>query len=123
MAESVRRRYEAMAEAGKLMPDERQRALADALDRLLAALVERARSSKTSSLGWLFARHAGAQAPRGLYIWGGVGRGKTLLMDLFFRAAPRSRKRRVHFHAFMGEVHERMNAFRRKLREEEVSGD
>ena len=123
MVEPVRRRYEAMAQSGELAPDPDQQALADALDRLVAALGQRALTSKKSSLGWLFARHTASEPPRGLYIWGGVGRGKTLLMDLFFAAAPGTRKRRVHFHEFMGEAHDRMKALRSKLKGGEVRGD
>ena len=53
---------------------------------------------------------AGRKPPRGMYIWGGVGRGKSLMMDAFFRVLPHKRKRRVHFHEFMREIHARMRA-------------
>ena len=53
---------------------------------------------------------AGRKPPRGMYIWGGVGRGKSLMMDAFFRVLPHRRKRRVHFHEFMREIHARMRA-------------
>jgi cell division protein ZapE len=119
----VRRRYEELAQSGELEPDGSQRELADQLDGLIAALCEHARQSKKSSLGWLLARGSRSEPPRGLYIWGSVGRGKTLLMDLFFRAAPAKGKRRVHFHSFMAEVHDRLNEVRARLRSGDLRGD
>jgi cell division protein ZapE len=53
---------------------------------------------------------AGRKPPRGMYIWGGVGRGKSLMMDAFFKVSRHRRKRRVHFHEFMREIHARMRA-------------
>ena len=123
MPESVRRRYEALAQSGELQPDPVQRALADVLDGLIRELTDQARKSKKNALGWLFAGGEKTPPPRGLYIWGPVGRGKTLLMDLFFSAAPVAEKRRVHFHRFMGDAHDRLNEFRRKLNAGEVQGD
>jgi cell division protein ZapE len=72
-------------------------------------------SRKSSSLGWLFGQKASAGAPiKGLYVYGEVGRGKTFLMDLFFETSPVVRKRRVHFHEFMADVHERVHAYRQE---------
>src|SRR6202041_2917579 len=83
----------------------------DRLDALARALAEH----RPAARGWL--RRLGfptpPPAPRGLYLGGPVGRGKSMLMDLFFAAAPVAKKRRVHFHAFMLEVHDRMEAERR----------
>jgi cell division protein ZapE len=92
-------RYEALVAAGELQPDADQRGAAEALDRLQAEL-ETGDDSRV--FGRLFARKR--QSPRGLYLWGGVGRGKSMLMDLFVETLDIAEKRRVHFHAFMLEV-------------------
>lgn len=122
MRDSVRRRYEALARAGDLAADSNQRALADALDALAWALEARSRAKRTGLLRRWFRRGAEAPPP-GLYIWGAVGRGKTLLMDLFFDAALIPSKRRVHFHAFMGEVHDRIDRIRRQVKNGAAKGD
>jgi cell division protein ZapE len=82
--------YAARIARGALAEDPAQRAVAERLDALAQSLTERG--------GW-FARKA--TPPRGLYIWGPVGRGKSMLMDLFFAMAPEAKKRRAHFHEFM----------------------
>ncbi|MFC6050713.1 cell division protein ZapE, partial [Methylobacterium hispanicum] len=82
----------------------------------------RQRARKGSALGWLFGRKETAAPPRGLYIWGSVGRGKTMLMDLFHEAAP-GPKRRVHFHGFLADAHERIHNYRQALKRGEVKGD
>lgn len=123
MRETVAQRYEAMAQAGEIVPDAVQRSLVAALDELNRAIAERSRAPTRRRLRGLLPRRRKEPPLRGFFIWGGVGRGKTLIMDLFFGAAPTSRKRRVHFHQFMTEVHDRIAAFRRKLRSGEVDGD
>ena len=93
-------RYEALLAAGELRPDSEQRAAAVRLDALQRELE---RGSKQGLLGKLFGgRH---KQPRGVYLWGGVGRGKSMLMDLFHQTLAIEGKRRTHFHAFMLEVH------------------
>ncbi len=103
--------YQARCGAGLIRSDQAQaRAVArlDALYRELAHYQPAAR-------GWLSRLGFGdaPPAPKGLYLWGPVGRGKSMLMDLFFATAPVAKKRRVHFHAFMIEVHDRMEMERR----------
>ncbi|MBL9048318.1 MAG: cell division protein ZapE, partial [Tabrizicola sp.] len=100
--------YDALIARGEIAADPAQAAAVGCLDALSAALEDHARGRSRGLLG--FARKK--PAPRGLYLWGPVGRGKSMLMDLFFEAAPVSAKRRVHFHAFMAETHEAIRAQR-----------
>ena len=118
----VRARYEALVAAGAIERDPAQIRAVRKLDDLAAALAARRRPHKSSPLGWLFAKPE-APPPMGLYIWGSVGRGKTMLMDLFFDSLTVRRKRRAHFHAYMADVHERIHDWRQKLKAGEVTGD
>ena len=118
----VRARYEALVASGAIERDPAQIRLVARLDELVAAVAARQRPGKSSPLGWLFAKPE-APLPNGLYLWGSVGRGKTMLMDLFFDSLAGGSKRRVHFHAYMAEVHERIHDWRQKLKRGEVAGD
>jgi len=114
--------YAALVTAGEIERDAAQVALAARLDRLNERLASLRLARKSSSLGWFFAKREQQEAPlKGLYIHGDVGRGKTMLMDLFFEACTVRRKRRAHFHEFMADVHERIHAYRQKLKSGEVA--
>ena len=123
MAKTVAERYEALVQSGAVERDQGQADLVDRLDVILAALIERRLKSKKSSLGWIFAAGRKPEPVPGLYIWGGVGRGKTMLMDQLFELVPHQRKRRTHFHEFMADVHERINRFRERLKAGDIKGD
>jgi cell division protein ZapE len=121
MPDSFNTRYAALIAAGKIEADPGQAVLAQHLTQLERRLAEHRLARKSSSLGWLFGKQAKAGVPlKGLYIYGEVGRGKTLLMDLFFETSPVVRKRRVHFHEFMTDVHERVHIYRQELKTGEV---
>src|SRR5215207_6685540 len=118
----VSARYKALVDGGTLERDPAQLAAVAKLDRLVAALEQNRLAQKSSALGWLFGQREPVQSPRGVYLWGSVGRGKTMLMDLFYAAAA-GPKRRTHFHIFMADVHERIHEHRQKLKRGEVKGD
>jgi len=124
MASSVTAQYSAGVAAGRIERDDAQVAVIEMMARLETRIMEYRLARKSSSLGWLFASRASALPPiKGLYIYGDVGRGKTMLMDIFFAASPVVRKRRAHFHEFMLDVHERIYAFRQKLKAGEHEGE
>ncbi|HEX3859093.1 MAG TPA: cell division protein ZapE, partial [Pseudolabrys sp.] len=113
MSETFSTRYAALITAGKIEADPGQAKLAGKLADLDMRLDRQRLSRKSSSLGWLFGRRGNPGTPlKGVYIYGEVGRGKTFLMDLFFETTAEPRKRRVHFHEFMTEVHERIFGYR-----------
>ena len=95
---------------GDIKHDALQTALAEALEPLRAWLEEH--GPRKSGLKALFSRPP--KPPKGVYLWGGVGRGKSMMMDLFFNATDLGAKRRVHFHAFMQEAHKAMHLARQK---------
>lgn len=116
---AIAERYAAEVAAGRIESDPGQRGALASFSRLEREFSEYRPAQKSGALGWLMARKSGP-VPRGLYVWGDVGRGKTMLMDLFFTSVPVARKRRVHFHEFMVDVHARIQDFRHKIKYGEV---
>jgi cell division protein ZapE len=111
-------RYGGLIATGEIERDAAQQGVVAQLCALEADLARRQAGRKVA---FRFTRRS--RAVKGLYIFGEVGRGKTLLMDLFFAASPVPRKRRVHFHEFMMDVHARVHDWRQKLKRGQVSGD
>src|SRR5271166_4467570 len=107
--------YRSLRLQGLLQPDPAQQLAVERLQSLYRALLHY--KPETGLRGWLarfgLVENGGFNAPAGLYLYGPVGRGKSMLMDLFFHSVPSARKRRVHFHAFMLEVHDRIERARR----------
>src|ERR1700686_2825445 len=122
MASSVSAQYAAGVTAGRIESDDAQLAVIAMMARLEARIVEYRLARNSSPLGWLFASGTRDLPPiKGLYIYGDVGRGKTMLMDLFFEVCPAKRKRRAHFHEFMADVHQRIHTYRTKLKSGEIA--
>ena len=99
--------YSALVTDGQVKQDAAQLLAAQMLDTLLAALADWRPGGVLSKIGL-----RKQTTPTGLYLYGAVGRGKSMLMDMFFDLAPVAKKRRVHFHAFMQETHARIHGFR-----------
>ena len=112
--------YQSLVAAGAIEADAAQAQAAEALAALEQRLANYKPVSKQGLLGRLFADKEEAP-PRGLYIHGEVGRGKTMLMDLFFQQSPVEHKRRAHFHEFMAEVHELIYGFRQNISRGEIA--
>jgi len=110
MKSSVISQLESRIVTGELFRDDAQMIAAELLDDMLARLQD----YTTKRRFW--AKLAGKRpAPIGLYLWGGVGRGKSMLMDWFYDTAQIASKKRVHFHAFMIDVHARINEARKTV--------
>jgi cell division protein ZapE len=106
-------RYRALLDTGVVMSDSSQRLAVEKLQSLWRALIDYAPGN--GARGWrarLGLARTSEAAPAGLYLFGRVGRGKSMLMDMFFETVRMERKRRVHFYAFMLDVHRRIHARR-----------
>ena len=112
MPANFRANYLALVAAGEIEADPAQQGLIGRFERLERELSEHRLARKSSALGWLFGKREKARQIKGLYIYGEVGRGKTMMMDLFYESSAVKRKRRAHFHEFMADVHERVHAYR-----------
>jgi len=124
MVNGVTAQYAGGVAAGLVERDAAQLAVLDKLSALETRIEQSRPARRSSPLGRLFGgRDANDRAIKGLYIHGPVGRGKTMLMDFFFAASAAERKRRVHFHEFMLDVHARLHAFRQKMKFGEHAGD
>ncbi len=108
MSLTVAAAYREKLQAGEIAPDAGQAQAVEALSRLEGEL--NALSEPGFSLPFLNRKR---EPPRGVYLYGPVGRGKSMLMDLFFESAPVTRKRRAHFHAFMAQVHGLVDQWRK----------
>ncbi|MDW6001760.1 cell division protein ZapE [Vibrio mangrovi] len=106
-----RQRYDQDLKDSNFQKDEAQSLAVDALDNLyhrLLAYLERPVEKESIMSRFFGKKSRSIQPPQGLYFWGGVGRGKTYLMDTFYEALPTQKKMRVHFHRFMYRVHEEL---------------
>ncbi|WP_455477029.1 cell division protein ZapE [Bartonella sp. B41] len=123
--------YENLVSKGEISFDPAQFALAKHFDSLLHNIAEKPVYRSWKLLNFLKRiKHAYVYSSRndsasnfsqGLYIYGGVGRGKTMLMDLFFSCLPQDRKRRAHFNDFMANIHERVDIYRKTSKYEQTS--
>ena len=122
MSSSPRERYAAAIAGGWMRPDPGQARAVDAFEALYRALGEHPRRllspAVSSPLRYFRRGRRPPRAVRGLYLWGGVGRGKTMLMDDFFAALDGPAKRRTHFHRFMQSVHEALERLRERRTED-----
>ena len=117
---SFRAHYQSLVSSGAIEADPAQAARRRCVRGPRGAAAGYKPLRKQSLLGRLFA-DKDEPPPRGLYVHGEVGRGKTMLMDLFFQQSPVAHKRRAHFHEFMAEVHERIYGYRQNIKRGEIA--
>jgi cell division protein ZapE len=120
---SSRELYEALIVTKKAERDPAQEALLARFTALEKSIVAHRSARRANPVGWLFGSRETNSGVKGLYIHGDVGRGKTMLMDLFFEASPVVRKRRAHFHEFMADIHERVKGFRQRIKDGEIADE
>ncbi|MCA1543926.1 AFG1 family ATPase [Bradyrhizobium sp. NBAIM32] len=118
---SFREAYQAEIASGAIEPDPAQAEVAEAYAALDLRLSTYKPTRKQGLLSRLFSSGDKDEAPRGLYIHGEVGRGKTMLMDLFFQHSSVEHKRRAHFHEFLADVHERIYDYRQSIARGEIA--
>ncbi|CCD83959.1 putative ATPase (yhcM) AFG1 family [Bradyrhizobium sp. ORS 285] len=118
-SDAFRAQYQSLVDTGAIEADPAQAEVADALAALERRLSTYKPARKQSLFGRLFSDKT--EPPSGLYVHGEVGRGKTMLMDLFFQNCPVEHKRRAHFHEFMAEVHERIYGYRQNIARGELA--
>jgi cell division protein ZapE len=123
MSPPVLAHYDELLAAGELSEDPAQRAILDELNRLARRLDNYHPAAGTGFLDKLFGKAPQPDPPKGLYIWGDVGRGKTMVMDLFFNKVATNHKRRSHFLDFMQAVHAGIHDARQKQRAGELWED
>ena len=111
--------YHSLVENGELHPDPAQRIVVGKLD-MLGQKLAGYQAPERKRRGLLGKRKTSLPDFKGLYVWGDVGRGKSMLMDMFFAAAPVARKRRFHFHAFMRDFHAALHKKRKKTEKDAV---
>src|SRR5438552_1480340 len=107
----IRADYQGRLQAGELKHDPAQALVMGRLEQLSEALAQH--ESRSNGFLAKLLKNGNAAPPKRLYLWGKIGRGKTMLMDAFFASAPVARKGRVHFHAFMQDVHARLHSVRK----------
>jgi cell division protein ZapE len=120
---SVRELYEGLVGLKKIERDPAQQALLSRLEVVEQRVATHRSARRARPSGWLFGSRDQTEPVKGLYVFGDVGRGKTMMMDLFFEASPVIRKRRAHFHEFMADIHERARVYRQKLKDGAIEGE